>query len=77
MNKLIDVHTHFLSNEYLTFLKEHNATLEDGFPLPSYNLDEHLQLTKNVILKNRIYLFLLLILILKDMLKNRFQCVGY
>ena len=46
MNKLIDVHTHFLSNEYLTFLKEHNATLEDGFPLPSYNLDEHLQLNK-------------------------------
>ncbi len=47
MNKLIDVHAHFLSKEYLNFLKKHNATLEDGFPLPTYNLDEHLKLNKD------------------------------
>ena len=47
MNKLIDVHVHFLSKEYLDFLKKHNATLEDGFPLPAYNLDKHLKLNKD------------------------------
>ena len=47
MNKLIDVHAHFLSNEYLSFLKEHDATLEDGFPLPAYNLEEQLKLNKD------------------------------
>ncbi len=47
MNKLIDVHAHFLSDEYLDFLKKHNAALEDGFPLPAYNLDKHLKLNKD------------------------------
>ena len=47
MNKLIDVHAHFLSKEYLDFLTKHNAALEDGFPIPTYNLDEHLKLNKD------------------------------
>lgn len=44
MNKLIDMHSHFLSQEYLKFIKEHNALLEDGFPLPNYDLEEHKKL---------------------------------
>ena len=47
MNKLIDVHAHILSKEYLDFLTKHNAALEDGFPIPTYNLDEHLKLNKD------------------------------
>ena len=41
MKKLIDVHSHFLSKEYIQFLEENKATLEDGFPLPQYDLEEH------------------------------------
>ena len=44
MKKLIDVHSHFLSKEYIQFLEENNATLEDGFPLPQYDLEEHKKL---------------------------------
>ena len=50
MKKLIDVHSHFLSKEYIQFLEENNATLEDGFPLPQYDLEEHKKLmeTSNI-----------------------------
>lgn len=44
MKKLIDVHSHFLSKEYIQFLEENNATLEDGFLLPQYDLEEHKKL---------------------------------
>lgn len=44
MKKLIDVHSHFLSKEYIQFLEENKATLEDGFPLPQYDLEEHKKL---------------------------------
>ncbi len=47
MNKLIDIHTHFLSKEYLDFLNKHDALLEDGFPLPNYNLNEHIKLNND------------------------------
>ena len=46
MKKLIDIHTHFLSKDYLDFLEQHNALLEDGFPMPRYDLKEHLELMK-------------------------------
>lgn len=50
MKKLIDVHSHFLSKEYIKFLEENKATLEDGFPLPQYDLEEHKKLmeTSNI-----------------------------
>lgn len=41
MNKLIDLHCHFLSKEYIEFLDKHNALKEDGFPLPEYDLNVH------------------------------------
>ena len=44
---MIDVHAHYLSKEYLTFLKEHNAELEDGFPLPTYDLNDHKRFMKD------------------------------
>ena len=46
MKKLIDIHTHFLSKDYLDFLEKHNALLEDGFPMPSYDIKEHVELMK-------------------------------
>ena len=42
--KLIDVHAHFLTPEYRDMMARHGASLEDGFPLPEWNLQEHLDL---------------------------------
>ncbi len=41
---IIDIHTHFLMPEYIDMLKKHNATLEDGFPLPEWDVKKHLEL---------------------------------
>lgn len=45
-NQIIDIHSHFLTSEYLKFLEKQKALLEDGFPLPKYNNQEHLKLMK-------------------------------
>lgn len=42
--KIIDIHSHFTTPEYLNMLKKHNAALEDGFPVPLWNIQEHLNL---------------------------------
>ncbi len=47
MKKLVDLHAHFLSKEYIEFLKQNDALLEDGFPLPNYDLKEHKQLMED------------------------------
>ena len=41
---IYDVHAHFLTPEYTALLERHHAALEDGFPLPDYQLEQHLQL---------------------------------
>jgi 6-methylsalicylate decarboxylase len=38
----IDVHAHFTTPEYLAFIEKHGASLEDGFPLPSWDAERHL-----------------------------------
>ncbi len=43
-NRIIDVHAHFLTPEYMDMLARHDATLEDGFPLPEWHVEEHLAL---------------------------------
>ena len=42
--KIIDIHSHFTTSEYLNMLEKHNAALEDGFPVPLWNIQEHLNL---------------------------------
>ncbi len=39
---IMDVHTHFTTPKYLDFLDKHDASLEDGFPLPQWHEQEHL-----------------------------------
>ena len=39
----IDLHAHFLTDEYVAALARHGALDRDGFPLPSWNADEHLR----------------------------------
>lgn len=40
--KIIDVHSHFICKEYLDSVKKHGKENEDGFPTPSWSVDEHL-----------------------------------
>ena len=39
----IDLHAHFLTSEYVAALSRHGALERDGFPLPSWDADEHLR----------------------------------
>lgn len=40
---LTDVHSHNVMSSYLDFLKKHDALMEEGFPLPVWNVKEHLR----------------------------------
>ena len=39
---IMDVHIHITTPRYLDFLDKHDASLEDGFPLPQWHEQEHL-----------------------------------
>lgn len=43
---MIDVHSHFITRDYYCFLKKHNALFEDGFPIPEWSIDDHLEMMK-------------------------------
>ena len=45
--EIIDIHSHFTTQEYLNMLEKHNASLEDGFPVPLWNIQEHLALMEH------------------------------
>ena len=38
----IDVHSHIVTDEYINFLADHDALMEDGYPLPSWDEKSHL-----------------------------------
>ena len=40
---IIDVHSHILTQEFKNELRAHHAALEEGFPLPDWNLDDHIR----------------------------------
>jgi len=42
--KIIDAHSHILTPDYLAYVKENGAALEDGFALPNWSAEEHLDL---------------------------------
>ena len=39
----IDVHSHMIPQSYLDYLSANHALLDEDFPIPSWNLDEHLK----------------------------------
>ena len=39
MTRAIDMHGHLLNQDYLHLLAAHDATREDGFPLPAFDED--------------------------------------
>lgn len=42
MQRIIDVHCHFLTEEYVNALKKYDRINEDGFPIPSWSLESQL-----------------------------------
>ena len=39
----IDVHSHFIPSEYMASLKKENRLIEEGFPLPKYDVKNHIK----------------------------------
>ena len=40
---VIDLHAHIITPSFLSDLKEHNALMDEGFPIPHYDAQQHLQ----------------------------------
>ena len=38
----IDVHSHAITASYLDFIKAHGAEMDEGFPIPGWNVEEHI-----------------------------------
>lgn len=43
---MIDIHSHIILPEYIQILKNHNAEFEEGFPLPQWDADSHIDFMK-------------------------------
>lgn len=44
----MDVHSHVISPEYRAFIEQHGATMEEGFPLPAWDVNEQLQFMEKI-----------------------------
>ena len=40
---VIDVHSHIITPEFVSALEQENRLMDEGFPLPKYNAETHLQ----------------------------------
>ena len=40
---IIDVHSHLITSEFLNDLEEHELLMDEGFPLPKYDVEAHLK----------------------------------
>ena len=40
---VIDVHSHLITSEFLADLESHEMLLDEGFPLPKYDVEAHLK----------------------------------
>lgn len=38
----IDLHSHAVTDSYLAFIKEHHAEMDEGFPIPHWDVAAHL-----------------------------------
>ena len=38
----IDLHSHAVTDSYLAFVKAHHAEMDEGFPIPGWNVEKHL-----------------------------------
>ena len=42
-NAQVDVHSHMIPDSYLEAVKAHGMEMDEGFPIPSWDIDAHLQ----------------------------------
>ena len=42
MSAQIDVHSHMIPDSYLESVKEHGKEMDEGFPIPAWSIDAHL-----------------------------------
>ena len=40
---VVDVHSHIITPHFVNALQHHDATLDEGFPLPQWDVDQHLR----------------------------------
>lgn len=38
----IDLHSHAITEDYMTFIKQHHAEMDEGFPIPQWDVTKHL-----------------------------------
>ena len=38
----VDIHSHAVTASYLEFIKAHGAEMDEGFPIPDWNVEDHL-----------------------------------
>ena len=38
----IDLHSHAVTKGYLAFVKQHHAEMDEGFPIPGWDVEKHL-----------------------------------
>ena len=38
----IDIHSHAITENYIDFVKDNGAEMDEGFPIPSWNLERHI-----------------------------------
>ena len=38
----IDLHSHAVTDDYLSFVKQHHAEMDEEFPIPGWNVEKHL-----------------------------------
>ena len=41
--KVIDVHAHMITDDFVSALKQENRLLDEGFPLPKYDVNQHIK----------------------------------
>lgn len=41
--EITDVHAHIIPSEFVSYLEQHGAAMDEGFPLPRWNAEQQLQ----------------------------------
>lgn len=47
----IDMHSHAVTEGYLAFVKAHHAEIDEGFPIPQWNVECHLAINVDMLIR--------------------------
>ena len=48
----VDMHSHMIPDSYLQAVKAHGMEMDEGFPIPSWDIDAHLQFMDEAGIRN-------------------------